>query len=230
VTPDWPQHAEACDFYHEPVEQVEISASYQPLQRSRVRLVRAFKIAASASPLRREVAGTANRRPQLARLLVRLLADAGLQRVEAAGSKPPPIPDQMRAVWPVARDISLDERVRMADAMCMSIAKLPALMEQIAATPDEQYRHTRPHGVLLIRLQAVQTGLLRTLNGEELAVKGRLAVFGDRPDDEPGESIDACASYLALTDRGPVCAGRESADRRRLCSSLRVARPADAGR
>ena len=198
VTPDWPQHAEACDFYREPAEQTEISKSYRPLDKSRVRLVRSFEIAAGASPERLEIASTARRRPQLARLLVRLMTEAGLQRIDAGGFRPPPVPEQMRAIWPIARDISLDQQVRMADAMCMSVAKLPALMEQIAATPDEKYRHTRPHGVLLVRLQAVQTGLLRTLNGEELPVTGRLAVFGDRPEDEPSATGDARAPYLAL--------------------------------
>ncbi len=197
VTEDWPQHAQACEFFREPAEQSEISRSYQPLAKSQVRLVRSFEVAAAASPARLEIALTARRRPQLARLLVRLLTEAGLQKVEP-GFKPAPIPEQMKAIWPVARDISLDQSVRMADAMCMSLAKLPALMQQIATTPDEKYRHTRPHGVLLVRIQSMQTGLLRTLNGEELPVTGRLALFGDRPEDEPGAGVDARSPYLGL--------------------------------
>jgi hypothetical protein len=200
VTEDWPQHAEACEFFRDLADQAEvseISKSYQPLAKSLVRLVRSFEIAAAASPERLENVSKARRRPQLARLLVRLLTEAGLQKVEP-GFKPPPIPEQMKAIWPVARDISLDQNVRMADAMCMSVAKLPALMDQIATRPDETYRHTRPHGVLLVRVQAVRTGLLRTLNGEELPVTGRLAVFGDRPEDEPGAGVDARSPYLAL--------------------------------
>lgn len=197
VTDDWPPHAEACDFFREPAEQTEISRSYRPLDKSKVRLVRSFEIAAATSPERLQRTSTARRRPQLARLLVRLVTEAGLQQVEP-GFRPAPISEQMKAIWPIARDVYLDQNIRMADAMCMSVAKLPALMEQIASTPDDRYRHTRPHGVLLVRLQAVQARLLRTLNGEELPVSGRLAVFGDRPEDELGATVDARAPYLAL--------------------------------
>jgi hypothetical protein len=197
VTEEWPQHAEACEFYREPAEQAEISASYQP-QRKNVRLVRSFTLAAGASPMRREIASSTNRRPQLAALLVRLLTDAGLQRVEAGGFKPPPLPEQMRRLWPIAREISLDNQVRLADALCMSVAKLPGLAAQIEAAKDESYPHTRPHGVLLVRVQSVRAGMLRTLNGEELPVTGRMAVFGDRPEDEPGQAVDARAPYLAI--------------------------------
>jgi hypothetical protein len=196
-TEDWPQHAEACDFHREPVEQAEISASYQP-RRKNIRLVRSFMIASAASPMRREIASSANRRPQLAALLVRLMTEAGLQRVETGGFKPPPLPEQMRAIWPMAREIHLDKQVRLADALCMSVAKLPALAAQIEAASDETYPHTRPHGVLLVRAQSVRAGMLRTLNGEELPVTGRMAVFGDRPEDEPGIAVDARAPYLAL--------------------------------
>jgi hypothetical protein len=197
VTEDWPQHAEGCDFYREPAEQAEISASYQP-QKKNIRLVRSFKVAAAASPLRREMALPANRRPQLASLLVQLMADSGLQRIGSSGFKAPPLPDQMRAIWSVARGITLDKDVRLADVLCMSVAKLPALMERIEAAPAESYPHTRPHGMLLVRAQSVRTGLLRTLNGEDLPVSGRLAVFGDRPEDEPGTAVDARSPYLAL--------------------------------
>ena len=77
-------------------------------------------------------------------------------------------------------------------------AKLPALAAQIEAASDETYPHTRPHGVLLVRAQSVRAGMVRTLNGEELPVTGRMAVFGDRPEDEPGIAVDARAPYLAL--------------------------------
>ncbi|MDE1905788.1 MAG: hypothetical protein KGH75_04990 [Rhodospirillales bacterium] len=197
VTDEWPQHAEGCEFYREPAEQAEISASYQPMKKA-IRLVRSFELASAAAPMRREIASSANRRPQLAALLVRLMTEAGLQRVGADGFKPRPLPEQMRSLWPVARGLMLDSRVRMADAMCMSVAKLPGLAAQIESASDADYPHTRPHGVLLVRAQSVGAGMLRTLNGEDLPVTGRMAVFGDRPEDEPGVAIDARSPYLAL--------------------------------
>ena len=198
VTDNWPQHAPSCEFYREPTEQVEISASYRPLPKPQVRLLRSFEVSASAPLERRETSTPANRRPQLARLLVRLLTEGGLQRVDVGEFTPPPIPDQLKSIWAVARTISIDRNVRMADAFCMSLAKLPVLVEQIARAPAESYRYTRPHGLLLIRVQDVLPGKLRALNGEEFPVVGRLAVFGERPEDEPGPAEDARSPYLAL--------------------------------
>ncbi len=198
VTDNWPQHAPSCEFYREPAEQVEISASYRPLPKPQVRLLRSFDVSTAAPLERRESATPANRRPQLARLLVRLLTEGGLQRVEAGGFTPPPIPDQLKSIWAAARAISIDRGVRMADAFCMSLAKLPVLMEQIAQAPADRYRFTRPHGLLLIRMKEVLSGRLRTLNGEEFPVVGRLAVFGERPEDEPGPAEDARSPYIAL--------------------------------
>ncbi|GAB0119875.1 hypothetical protein [Acidisoma sp. 7E03] len=147
---------------------------------------------------RRETAAPASRRPQLARLLVRLLTEGGLQRVDAGGFAPQPIPDQLKAIWAVARTISIDRGIRMADAFCTGLAKLTVLMDQIATTPPERYRSTRPHGLVLLRVAEVLPGRLRALNGEELPVVGRLAVFGERPEDEPGPAEDTRAPYLAL--------------------------------
>lgn len=198
VTTDWPQHDEGCEFYREAVEQTEISASYRPLPKPQVRLVRSFEIAAEAPLERRERACASDRRPQLARLLVHLLSQAGLQRVDAGGGIAPPIPDQLKSIWAVARTIEIDRGVKMADAFCMSLAKLPDLKEQIARAAPEKYRFTRPHGLMLIRLREVQAGRLVALNGEEFAVTGRLAVFGERPADEPGPDEGARSPYLAL--------------------------------
>jgi hypothetical protein len=198
VTDNWPQHAPSCEFYREPAEQVEISASYRPLPKPQVRLLRSFETSAAAPLERRETSMPANRRPQLARLLVRLLAEGGLQRVDAGGFTPPPVPDQLKSIWTVARTTSIDRGVLMANVFCMSLAKLPVLMEQIATAPPERYRYTRPHGLLMIRLREVQAGKLIALNGEELPVVGRLAVFGERPEDEPGPAEDARAPYIAL--------------------------------
>jgi hypothetical protein len=71
-------------------------------------------------------------------------------------------------------------------------------MEQIARAPSESYRHTRPHGLLLIRLREVLPGKLIALNGEEFPVVGRLAVFGERPEDEAGPAEDARSPYVAF--------------------------------
>ena len=196
VQAGWPPHAEACEFFREPVDQAVVSASYRPIHQSQVRLVRSFDVSASAPLQRRETALPANRRPQLARLLIRLLTEAGLQRIDPGGARSPSVPEQLAPVWRVAREISLDRGARVADALSMSLAKLPALMEQIATA--KAYPHTRPHGLLLIRLQDARGGKLIALNGQELPVVGRIAVYGERPEDEPGPAEGARAPYLAL--------------------------------
>ena len=80
----------------------------------------------------------------------------------------------------------------------MSLAKLPMLMEQIATVPAKAYPRTRPHGLLLIRLKDAGAARLIALNGHELPVVGRIAVYGERPQDEPGPAEGARAPYLAL--------------------------------
>ena len=78
VQAGWPQHDPACTFFREPAEQAAVSASYAPIHRSQVRLVRSFELGPSVPLQRRETASPANRRPQLARLLIRLLTEAAL--------------------------------------------------------------------------------------------------------------------------------------------------------
>ena len=72
------------------------------------------------------------------------------------------------------------------------------LMEQIATAPAKAYPRTRPHGLLLIRLKDAGAARLIALNGHELPVVGRIAVYGERPQDEPGPAEGARAPYLAL--------------------------------
>ena len=52
--------------------------------------------------------------------------------------------------------------------------------------------------MLLIRVREVGTGKLVALNGQELPVLGRIAAYGERPQDEPGPAEGARAPYLAL--------------------------------
>ncbi|HTU56469.1 MAG TPA: hypothetical protein VMF62_21090 [Acetobacteraceae bacterium] len=198
VQAGWPPRAEACEFFREPVDQAVVSASHRPIQGTQVRLVLSFDVSASPPLQRRETASPANRRPQLARLLIRLLTEAGLQRIDAGGATSPSVAEQLAPVWRVARGISLDRGARVADALCMSLAKLPALMEQIATAPANAYPRARPQGLLLIRLQDVRGGKLIALNGQQLPVVARIAVYGERPEDEPGPAEGARAPFLAL--------------------------------
>lgn len=193
----WPAHAEACEFFREPAEQAEITASYAPLPRPRVRLVRAFERGATEPVLCLEPASAARGRSQLARLLTTLMDQAGLQRIGPIGPWPPPMPEQLRRIWPVARAIFVDRGMPLSDVLCVSLAGLPALMEKIATARPDTFPRTRPHGLLLLRLADARAGELVALNGHALPVVGRVAVFGEAPEDEP-DAPGARAPYLAL--------------------------------
>jgi hypothetical protein len=153
----------------------------------------------------------ANRRPGLARLLMRLVDDAGLQK-SAANWRPPTLVDRIKAVWGAARKVNLDADVPLPLFLCTSPGRMGELVEKIATAPPRLFKSTRPHGVLIARICSIRAGLIEPIAGEVIPVRGRIAVFGERRDEEPGMRTgpSARAPYLAACvvgraeDKGPV--------------------------
>lgn len=137
-------------------------------------------------------------RPGVARLLARLVTDAGLQTVGAEWRAPMLI-DQVKAIWTAARQLDLDVGVSLPDFLCTSPAKFGELVQRIEQAPARRFTHSRPHGVLIVRAAGVGAGVLQPVAGEPIPVLGRLAVFGERA--EPGREgraeRAARAPYLA---------------------------------
>ena len=195
----WPVHSDACDFQREPGEQRAIVDSFSAAAAHRaLRLVRPIGTA-SPSMVAGEVGQSRNvRRPGIARLLARLMTDAGLQSVGPDWA-PPQVVDQVKAIWTAARAVEIDAGVRLPEYLCTSPAKLGAALDKIAAAPASRFPRSRPHGVLLTRVEGAGAGALRTLGGDAIPVRGRIAVFGERPSavrDTPAKRA-ARAPYLA---------------------------------
>ena len=106
----------------------------------------------------------------------------GLQVGSAADARSS-APDQQRRLWPVAQGIAVGRGVRPADVLCLSLSRLPALIEIIASAPPDRFVRTRPHGLLVVRLSNVRGQDLITLRDQVLPVVGRAAVFGEAPED-----------------------------------------------
>ena len=196
VQAGWPPHDKACDFFREPAEQEEITASYSRLLDRSVRLVRTFDHTLSGSVQPHARVTQASPRPRLARLLTEMMTQAGLQSVSPDEGRPP-LSEQLRRLWPVARGFYVDRDVRLSEVLCLSLSRLPALVETIATMLPGRFARTRPHGLLLVRLADVRGQELVTLGGQTLPIVGRVAVCGEAPVDEP-DPPGACSPYLAL--------------------------------
>ena len=177
--PRWARHAEGCEFNRDPEEQLEITASYRRSKARPFRLARRF-VPLLTSAFKREfkACSQASRRPGLAKLLAQMVTDAGLQAVPPGWSAPP-VPDQVAAIWKTGRSLELDEGVRMTDYLCTAVAQLPVLAERIRTADPGTFKHTRPHGILLVRLAGIGDGAIQPIAGPALPVSGRLSVFGE---------------------------------------------------
>ena len=175
----WPPHDEACDFHREPAEQRAIVASHS------ASVARPFRLARRINPftpeLRHDIVACSphGRRPGLARLLARLVTDAGLQRI-GTDWRQPSLGEQAKAIWAAARPIEIDAGVRLTEFFCTSPARLGELKQRLEDAHEERFLGTRPHGILVARMSAIAPGVLTPIAGEPIPVRGRLAVFGER--------------------------------------------------
>ena len=195
----WPAHSETCDFYRDPDDQRVTTASYcshgvvGPWQ-----LTRPFAQASEVIEQKTTSSSYHKTRPAIARLLVKLVTDAGLQRM-LPDWRPSEVVDQVRAIWTAAKSIEIDEGVMLPDFLRTSPARLHELVAAIEAAPPGRFRRTRPHGVLIVRLASVRAGVLQPISGEAIPVRGRVAVFGESAEARPGDMAEraARAPYLA---------------------------------
>ena len=137
-------------------------------------------------------------RPGIARLLVQLTTDAGLQAIDPDW-RPAPLIEQIKAIWAAARSIEIDAGVQLPEFLCTSPAKLGDLVSRIEAAPIKRFTRTRPHGVLIVRVATVGSGMLQPVAGDLIPVRGRLAVFGEKAGDGRDSRAErsARAPYLA---------------------------------
>ena len=202
-------YSEDCVFFRDSAEQRIILDSHMRAAAARpTRLARSFDVAASALNGRIEAHSHTTKRPGLARLLLSLAEAAGFQII-SAGWRPAPLVDQVKALWQAARAIELDADVPMPNFLCTNAARLEELAEKVAAAQPHRFTRNRPHGVLIARIAAIGTGTLQPAAGDPIAVRGRIAVFGERPDDArdtPAERA-ARAPYLAACVVGRAAEG-----------------------
>ena len=176
----WPEHAEWCDFYREPQQQVAVSASYRRVasQARSLGLVRRFDQA--ERPLDRTLIGSSReqRRPRLARVLFELIDRAGLNRIEAAGGRG--IAEQFAALRSAAEDIWLDEGASLQRYLCTYPPALPEFIDRIDRTSDTRFRKTRrPHGLVVGVARDASRGTVKPWSGDPFDVAGEIKVFGE---------------------------------------------------
>jgi hypothetical protein len=192
----WPGHDQSCDFYKDQAEQRSIVASYGPGAGRPFRLVRKLKQGGGALERTIETRSYSRGRPGLARLLMRLMEDAGLQRIPADWTLPA-LQLQIKAIWGAASHVELDTKVKVSDFFCTSPARLGELIERLINVRVGRFKHNRAHGILLARVGAITKGIIEPLAGAPIAVRGRIAVFGEDGEGTNAKAKMARAPYLA---------------------------------
>ncbi|HME24452.1 MAG TPA: hypothetical protein VKI44_24490, partial [Acetobacteraceae bacterium] len=177
----WPAHAEACDFYRDPDEQRVITASYAVRVEREWRLSRPLVGEALHPQLRVQRLSCHVARPRLARLLMHVVTEAGLQRI-GEDAAVPDFPEQVQALWTAAGSVNLDVKASLRHFLCTSVTRMPALIERLEQVRPGRFVNNRPHGILIVRLAGIAEGELFPLAGDPIAVRGRVAVFGENPE------------------------------------------------
>src|SRR5208283_2421267 len=129
--------------------------------------------------------------------------DAGLQRI-GEDAAVPDFPEQVQALWTAAGSVNLDFKASLRHFMCTSVAMMPVLIERLEQVRPGRFVHNRPHGILIVRLAGIAEGELFPLAGDPIAVRGRVAVFGENPERRGAASLRpplaACVVARAAAD------------------------------
>ncbi|MEE3504104.1 hypothetical protein [Acidiphilium acidophilum] len=174
----WPAHAADCDFFRDPEEQRDVTRSYRRSDHERP-VIRGF--GGDDRPIRAVTSGFshAEERPPLARLLMRLMDDAGLTRIQPS-RLPIGVPEQYRQLRAAARKTILAGKVRLASWLETFTPHYEEFCRRIEAASAETFPGTRPHGLLIGIAHAVSEGTVTLAGERSIEVTGRIAVFGER--------------------------------------------------
>jgi Reverse transcriptase (RNA-dependent DNA polymerase) len=119
----------------------------------------------------------ARSRGALATALVQLLETARLNIMSPEG-KAPGIAEQYKAIRLAARDVQIDERVRLSDHLCSYLPALPELMAKIAGTHPGRFGITRrPHGLVIFVASDASSVSVLPLRGEPIPIRGEIAIL-----------------------------------------------------
>ncbi|NPD66263.1 hypothetical protein HN018_23760 (plasmid) [Lichenicola cladoniae] len=133
-------------------------------------------------------------------MLMQLIETAGLNRVAASGVVAP-ISDQYKALRAATGGIELDEGVPLSKCVCTYLPALPEFMLRIGQIPPGRFPKTgRPHGILIAVVGDASAGLLQPSRGDPVAVRGEIAIFGER-EGHSRQSVEdrrARSPYLAI--------------------------------
>jgi len=197
----WPAHDLDCEFHRDAAEQRAITRSYVRLPEGKaVSLLASLGGDDSESTPRLKSRSYGRRRGALATLLMQLIETAGLNRVAASGVVAP-ISDQYKALRAATAGIELDKGVQLSKCLCTYLPALPEFMLRIGQMPPGQFpKSGRPHGILIAVMGDASAGVLQPLRGDPVAVRGEIAIFGEREGHSRQSVKDrrARSPYLAI--------------------------------
>jgi hypothetical protein len=121
-----------------------------------------------------------------------------LQKIPA-NWRPPPLVEQIKAVWGAARKVNLDADVPLPQFLCTSPGRMGELVEKIATAPLRLFKRTRPHGVLIARIGSIRAGLIEPIAG------GCGANFRDRRSEALGNIMRLMRRELHSRFLGRFC-------------------------
>lgn len=174
---DWPAHALDCDFFKDAVEQRVVTRSYRPSNQVDP-VVRGF--GADPLPWRVHLSGTsyAEDRPPLARLLMRVIHEAGLDKV-TPGWTERDLAGQYRMIRRAARAVPLTGTLRLGRYLETFAPDYESFRGRIEAIPVGTFKPSRPHGIMICVARAISAGMVEVGDNLHLAVQGRISVFGE---------------------------------------------------
>ncbi|NPD70268.1 hypothetical protein HN018_23135 (plasmid) [Lichenicola cladoniae] len=199
--PPWPRHDLECEFHRDAAEQRAITRSYVRLPEGKaVSLLAGLGSDDGERAPRLKSRSYGRRRGALATLLMHLIETASLNRVAASGVVAP-VSEQYKALRAATAGIELDKGVQLSRCLCTYLPALPEFMDRIAQMPPGRFpKSGRPHGILIVVVEDASVGVLKPLRGDPVAVRGQIAVFGER-EGHSRQSVEdrrARSPYLAI--------------------------------
>lgn len=173
----WPAHAPDCDFFRDAEEQTGVTSSYLRADHERP-VIRGFGGEDRPAQVTTGISH-AEERPPLARLLMRLMTDAGLTKIQPSRTLID-VPAQYRMLRDAARKTVLAGKVRVGSWLETFPPNIDEFCRRIEGAPERSFPASRPHGLLVCVANSVSEGAIWFSNHTTLPVLGRIAVFGER--------------------------------------------------